>query len=952
MAKRIVSLVLAAVLLLACVPVTAAAADEVPVLIRAWNQEHRMLTAYEDGGDLLFSMEDLAWLSGTEVRKDGNRIIFTRGAKTVTVYVRDPEVISDDVAQIAGYEESVASMDRAYGKALISPCKYVDGTWYISGASVLPWLNVHYAFGSGIFSVTPSGVSVWDMIGEFNIKDYTFDFVECCEEIGVDSKDVQSAAYIKANGLKSLLDLDINNSGTTFRGKERYVDLFDDMFKDQSASDVSIEEIREQLETLGNLLDLVGVVVAVTAPEFAIFTDAVSYVVDAGETAWDYYAYINLFNTDNSRKLGFMETLIDETGSGSNQNMRNAAKEVKDRYTNFWKGIVSKIKYDTVDYINDQLTSKGVLKLLSLSWEMEGDVNVQIDRISPYSTIAKTCLKIYKKGFETYSQEDINDMVDSAMLYLYCIEQSYRAMATYMIEKHEGSSELVEEYVGRADAAEGTTASVENAIYLAALRDMDIENFRWAEGDLDRDGTAELIAAGMLSVDDYWEECLVMDANDMSMGSTFDDYGAAGSPIGVYQSRDGEAFYQAYGYYTAGTQSEGYLCWNGSYWEIAAEKINYTNYNETDSNGDYVVSTNYVTNISDDPSNASKEEYDSVIAGMDLGGLADFDCPQLDDRIIDGSAGEILSDLDNYFKKREGCVMNCATDLDGDGDQDRVYGIFAAISDQILYAREKSAYDGNDNAYLQFVDLDLTIVTAEPVDGGVHLRVCRLEEPLDMLVTDSAQFSGLINGTSDEAYTLEGGILTIGGNVFEYQSEGTAFRPEGWDKGTQTMEDSGRSLYSLLGCSTPEEAMQILDASFEPDENPSWTFFQGEMGEVGIDLMFDTSYPEYPYLNSLQAYPDGRSVAINAGLHTGMTRAEIWEKLTPTTAWSEPAPTYGPSNEVLYYSTTFFYLDRDRGSFYNVSIGFDSTGPDAKIVQIMFTCCASVPEEVMAELGA
>jgi len=104
-----------------------------------------------ENGDLMFSVEDLKKFSGMKVVNKKNTIIFTRGLKNVYIDTKKNQL----------------TFDTSKTEMINAPIEY-KGSYYLSGASVLPYLNVCVLSSEGKLYVIRDEVSIWDYIEEFD----------------------------------------------------------------------------------------------------------------------------------------------------------------------------------------------------------------------------------------------------------------------------------------------------------------------------------------------------------------------------------------------------------------------------------------------------------------------------------------------------------------------------------------------------------------------------------------------------------------------------------------------------------------------------------------------------------------------------------------------------------------------------------------------------------------
>lgn len=946
MSKKILCAVLALLLAASCCVTGTAAeyADDTFVTVTVWNEQYRQLQVIPKGADLLFSAEDLAWMSGMTMTQTDTLIRYTRGFKTVTVQVKDPD--RDDA--MPGYQEVVCAMVSTNTKALLSAAQKVDGTWYLSGASLLPWMNVQVQVDENQILVRPSSASVWDEWDSFSLRDYSFDFVECCREIGIQSKDVEAAAYVRDNGLKMLLDLDINNNGTTYQSTQNYLDLFDDFFKDKSATDRAHSKTKECLKTLINATDAVTLTLLAAAPECAVISEAANKVLKTGEMFLDFYTYVSLFNEDNTQKLRIMDSFADELIPNSvslDKNMKKAADKIRDRYRDLWQGVMQKAMTYTMDASVGALNSNFVLKALDLKWSVERPLNQKINRIGMYDTIAASAKHTYNEGFGSYSEADIHTLLDNGVLYLYCVEQNYRAMADYIAQKSVGTREQMLTYIARADAAEEAAAellhlslfssydasdtgkwtaqskallegfedldrqravvsdlgvSVDNAILMTGLLDMSLRDLRWTRADMDRDGCTEILA---LCEQDGETTLFVMDANNKAMSGISIPSMLYGS-CALLDTSDGVSYHPTYG-----LEQGGIYSWNGHEWTLSFS------WDEgwAEQNGEMVFKDYFYC----DGVECTYSEYSQKLEAAKIrdvryeereGTLA-LDCPQMEEVFLTGDPDSLVRQLNNHMKGKDTLLAAVDVNFNLDEDTDRLYIVKNALSEMLLFSRMND--ESESMPYRSYLDLEWTLVLAERQNGGVRVRTYRVDERFleDMTAADC---------------NFEGESLSIGENDFYYQSDGKPFiDAEAYFAAQEPC------LLEFLDM-TEEEAVSTIDGYYYYEEG---NLAEGCWAEGYMVLTFASDAQGSSRVSTVAFYPSSdRHADIDGVVNTGFTRAEIWEKIQPTTPWSPPAPTPAPGDGVLYYGTEFVYAR--NGMDYAVTLCFLDESPDAPMTVI------------------
>lgn len=708
MAKKLLAIWISALIFFYSCPVALAESEEVtPIYITVYQGEKKTIKAYECGKDILFSAEDLAWMSGFDCSVREACTVYTRGIKEVVI----------------NYESaSIGAMGLNYGIYLESECKYIDDTWYLSGAGVLPWLNVSCSEYAGELYVMPDTVSLWDIIGDFSWEDYSFNYEEICQSLGFNGKNIKAMSYAKNNGLKALLDLDLDNNNKTFTSEQRYYNLFDDMLKDTSATDSAAKQFKENTETIKSL----GEIASLLNSEFKFFADCCDVVDQVAEVNFDYAVYCNLFALDNSRKISMLESLVGSGIYDDNRNMISGAKKVVGSYKDVWTGIFTRAAYKLIDYGNEALIdSVKVLNILDVAWPISSKVSEKIDRLGPYNTISNTCERHFDNGFYYYSYDEVTSMLDHIMLYLYCSEQSHLAMIDYCYDVRRGDYTVLKSLRKKAQNAEDAYA-----VFLAASENLENDSCSF---NLKRDASKELLdlfgsidryptASGIAAVA---EEVIFMTEMMKSAdweGWTLIDSDEDGTDelIGRFYTTD------------AGLSSYTFMMNPATLSVIGSQN--------TDVFSRYGISWDYR-----------------------------FDNPDLTDVVVNGDTQALLAQLDGYFEERYGFVDKQEWDINDDGEKDRIYVLYDACGFWDNCA---------DPYYFGYNGGKLTLLLAESVGEGVRLRSKKLSELPDNLVTEKNYEYLLSDADLSEYYFFDGDYVVLGDDAYTYaySADGKPFK--------------------------------------------------------------------------------------------------------------------------------------------------------------------------------
>jgi len=879
MTKRILAAALAFCLVIALIPAAHAQDDLTPTPVMAWQQGYRSLNTYRDGDDLLMCADDLSWLTGFTYSESGDVFRFTRGSKTVVVNAKSQQIY------MAG---------STYGLNLVSGCRNIDGKWYLSAASVLPWLNTHCSISDGALVAVPNAVSLWDIIDTFDPTEYSFTMEEALTSVSMVGREC-SASMVVTNGLGSIYYLAGDSQNSNMGEELEFYELFSDMIQDVSVTDKAIFTWLERYDNVEKAIGFVGTGIGFLDETMDVDTAPMSY----SKEALSLLAYCAMFRQDGANKVTLLQTLVDGTDASSNSGMVSAALDVIDNYTDFWEGLFNKIRHQMVSNLPDEATSGTVLGMLGYAQKVAHPSSKQVRRITRYNTLIAEALDGYRCYTGETTLKHLKNYVNYIILYLYATEQNYRAMAAYLEDnslltpaeartylqkaekaetaqaefvnisllleddcsdlglKREGSQAYLELFrqIDSMLVPQGITAAAENAIYWAALEDMNVPVYYWDVADVDLDGEQELF----VHCDDameQWPTFLTVDPNNYSMGSyegtSFFEY--------LYLRKLGDGRYGIHKDDDQGVQSDSVMVWDGqTYKPIPAQGLQET----------------------------------------------DLPSPDLTEQTITGNTADLMNRLDHYF----GWHRDCHTfryDLNGDGNKDRVFVLINAAD---LWTKLSGiAGTGSCNA-LYYDDDKATFLVAETQPDGIKLRICRMSVP----------------GSADDLQLdAENGTLTVGGRIYSYQTTGKPFVSQ---KNTY-----GITAADLLGL-TEDEIRPLLDEFNEndgPQEGTAYGYYQGAY----LYMVF-TEYYGAPSGESVLAELsinawDGERVPIVDQLCTGDTVLDLIDK-TPSLADMTDFYPVG-----AYYEVGSSYRDK-AGNNYMFTAAFNGDTLDATLAYAIFT---------------
>lgn len=405
----------------------------------------RQYKVIPSGEDLLMSGEDLAEISGYSYSIEGNNAYFTRGTKEIRLDAQKNRIYYFD--------------DNKWVDPLIEKIEIEDDLWYFPVAQLLPWLNVTCTVENGVLYVFPDACSIWEIIEEFDPEEIAFDYISCCNDLGINSKWLKAAAYVAENGAGMIKDILPVSYGISLGTIQDYYDIFDEMFQNKESVAYAYHELIEEKSDFLSAFNLSGVLGELTnVPD--VFKDlaALAKTFENVETAHDFAVFYASCQSDNDDKLTMMSSI---TLNGDNYNypeaMVAAAMQVSDAYENVWKGIETKFVYTVGDMSIDGLTDSATgfaetaFSLLGIPSSLDWSWTTGIERISQYDAIGDIALDVYKSCKNLSGRSSIRDARCHAQLFLYASEMNWRAMAAYA--EHKGKSDLAEAYLAKAEAA-------------------------------------------------------------------------------------------------------------------------------------------------------------------------------------------------------------------------------------------------------------------------------------------------------------------------------------------------------------------------------------------------------------------------------------------------------------------------------------------------------------------
>lgn len=867
--------------------------NEVIGLERFYNH----VLVYEDGDDLLFSSEDLARFSGFKRTVKNDTITFTRGLKTVKVDCK------------AG---TVTVMDQDFRFQLPSDIVEAGGDYYLSGAGMLPWLNLHPTLMDGKLILAATPVSLWELMEDIDPSKDTFSVKNVAKILGIKEKKLEKAIDKYQQNYKMSMKF---ITGHTDSDVDMYYDIFCDMIMDETAAKVSHDVIAEKLDILSYLADIPGLVLCAQYPQASgpdIF-DIAGKTLTVSKGMLSLMTYNAVFTEDLSLKLDILENLIAKCPQDYDRMMIDAANQVANKFTDYWTGIFQTVAYEVAMNRSELYNIPEVYNLLNV----EAPAEEQMYRIHGYQTIMESIAPKLKSGPLNYSYKTLRSWLLHAAMYYYALEQCYWGVAQYAIDTQAGWTKLdqLRTLAGDAQKMYGKllTAAMyleydnctedygegwaENYLRLLAQvqrldfdpvieiaeyalygeswnRDMTFQMNMWISEDIDADGEQELILQGVYS--DYSKTTMVtLDGSYLSSIS--------GKNFNTCYSPDGSKVYLEEYTETGIT----YYSWDGKQWLPVSQPT--------------------------------------------LGEYAMLHIGENQDHTISGDPGTLISLLDGYFPSREGYMRSLTLDVDADGDQDRLYMIEGAAN---LWNRRLVAQDGITAKIPQYEHLDrnvsLLLVLSEP--GGVRLRVQQLHLPVDI----NAQL------VSETEYS--GNILRVGMQRYYYMDFGESFT-------LYPMYES--DFLTLMSMSWKEASKLLTKTRLWKTEDSHIDIGRGYLNGMLVQLMVNGEKNQDPGAVLSVSMMDWFPELYDLGLPelVGMRSQKGLDSLENISGWKAMEWVKDINGEDLKRTQTY-YLDPLSGEIYLILVYVRDNSYGGDIVRVDTKLIETPPEGVREELEA
>lgn len=442
--KRVLSMILTIMLFASSLSVETYAKTETTNIIIECNGEKNYYAVIDTGTDFLFKGEDLEKLTGYSYEIESYDAFFSRGSKKIRVDISKGRLYPMEDITILSHIN------------LEDGIQELDGNYYFSGAYMLPWLNVSCCEEEGILKITTDIASIWELIPQFEPKEFEFDFVKCCEELGKESKYVKAAAYIRDSGISGMFWDIIPYIGESMD----YYDLFEDAVLDQSSTKESVDELLNDAKGINYWMEIADdyEVEEYLPDELKIF-GAFANVLSSSSTALELALYYTAICEHNDNVLAALYSMeLNSSLYGLPDSVVVALVDIRENFSDFNTALSDKLARavgdGALDTLFDKTTGlfKYALDLVGLAEITSPDWSEGVNRIGLYDVISKYCLDAYLGNSSGTHKDIIRDTRGLAYMYLYACEQNYRSMASYAAEL--GQVDMQKKYEEIADKAE------------------------------------------------------------------------------------------------------------------------------------------------------------------------------------------------------------------------------------------------------------------------------------------------------------------------------------------------------------------------------------------------------------------------------------------------------------------------------------------------------------------
>lgn len=453
--KRLISFVLVITLLLISTTIVNVSAEEtncfekMPIKI---GDKIKFYDVIKSNDDYLIEVETLGDLTNFSVQAHGyalncpeNKVVFSRGSKKITI-----DLLTDTI--------NVGNNTREF--AISDIRTDIDG-WkiYVPMAQLLPWLNSYCLVDEqGVFNILVDEISIWDILADFNIDDYSFDFAKECEKGGVNSSITKASSYVKSKGIGMVLDvIPIDPfDGITAGSYLKYYEIFDEMIQDKTQSEYTIKELFSVNKKANTILGLFEQASKMKIGENSwvyafpdAFKDLKKYsdVIKNVDDGFKYITFLNAFEKSDEEVLKILDSITLNCESYEYDNsMLSAAYSVQDSYTNKFDGMVNIFCNKLLEDYSSKLITKGMSDSEILSWclttlklekTFSSSADKQVAKIPNYESIGSAGKAVFKDNLNHTDLGSIQTLRQHAILYLYSMEKCYSAMQSYYSTKDE-----------------------------------------------------------------------------------------------------------------------------------------------------------------------------------------------------------------------------------------------------------------------------------------------------------------------------------------------------------------------------------------------------------------------------------------------------------------------------------------------------------------------------------
>lgn len=899
-----------------------------PVTVSVWQGAPMQISAYRYHNDLLFSAEDLARLSGYTMRIHAGsisqgEITFTRGIKTLHIHIQ------------AGGGAVLTAMNREQGVSVY--CELIDGKYYLSASQMLSWLNMNCYVEDKMLCLVPTPVSYWDLFDEFRpdrlpVK-FGFSMSECARLMLRSEKELEALAYMEKSFSGSVMDKITDGSWT----QGQWYDLFADLIQDQSAADDAKNFFGICSEGLGISITLTewivksveDTVLEAVVEHFGIFWDATSALC----------SYALLFSQDNNTKLAMLDSLIRNYDGDEYTHMIMAARQAKQAYSEVWLGVMYTLGYDFFYEFAADYSCLTLLDHLDIDYIRSVAQGELMQRFAYYEQLSDMAYALYVKKVGNYS--NIFDQEALAMLYLYGVEQRYRAMAQHVLDNDYIDDFIADSINVYADAAQeqysrflaasayadfdsidedyrddqaekirklfdkvtvrepadSTAAALERGIFLTCLKESGMTDYRWDLVDLNGDGEKELLVFGRTDGISA-PECMVLAGEKLGV---FNFHAGGEGSAALYRDSGSGDYYVRY-ILDQDEFLEEYYVWRNDGWTKAASAHFDPIYENHES-----PTLEYEKTFSLNGAVSTESAYNAFAGKLKLV-LQEFpglSCPDLQDVTLSGDPASLMTKINDYLNGRQGYLRQESGDLNGDGKADRVYLLYNA-DDLYRYSAQRLYCSGSEYL-LSDTTRRATLVAVLNAGSGIRLRCMNVNLPLEYL---------------EEGFSLRftDGYLKMADQYYAYQD--FAGQPFTRDLADTSLGDR------LYGRPYDEMNRDVSDENIWPGGGPfggAYYDCDGYPTEVVYGKIYRGSETEIGVVEASfrECYPSVYELI--PAIYPGMTTAAFLEYVNRVAKPTNPKIIQDPATDGKIALCHTCWYDADTGWYYLVSAYLSTT---------------------------